>query len=123
MSWDVVVRIAWLLLAALHGPPAAVAARPSLVQRLYGEDTSGTTGTLLVHRGMLFLALFVVALWAAFDPAVRRMSAVAMAISMVGFLLLVLRTGTWTGTLRSIALADLVGMIPLALVCWDALRR
>jgi hypothetical protein len=72
---------------------------------------------------MVFLALFVVALWAAFDPAVRRMSAVAMAISMVGFLLLVLRTGTWTGTLRSIALADLVGMIPLALVCWDALRR
>ena len=117
---ETLTRLAWIALAAVHLPPAAVLAAPGLARRLYGVDPEGAAGVLIVHRGALFLALAALALWAAFDPALRRAASVALGLSIVGFLILYLRAGAPPGALRTIALADAAALVPLAWAGWRA---
>ena len=117
---ETLVRISWALLALLHLMPALVLAKPGLVQSLYGAEPSGDVGVLLVHRGALFLAVLLAALYALFSPDARRLASLVVAISMVGFLLVYLRAGMPAGELRKIAVADAVGLLPLAIVMWGA---
>ena len=113
-------KIAWTLLAALHIGPALPAVLPQTIKRLYDVDPSGTIGTLLIHRGVLFLAIAIAALYAIFDPGVRPLSALLLTLSMVGFLIHYLRAGMPDSALRKIAVLDLIGLIPLAWVSWQA---
>ncbi len=113
---EVVTKVAWLLLALIHASPAMVFFAPRLIERLYSTPAEGPVVALLVHRGALFLAIFVAALYAAFDPHARRLAAIVVAISMVAFLWVYWRAGMPQGALRTIALVDLVGLLPLALV-------
>jgi len=76
----------------------------------------------LVHRGALFLALVVVAMFAAFDPAARPVGSIVMAISVVGFLVVYARAGMPVGVLRTVALVDLAALAPLAFVAFHAWR-
>ena len=117
---EMLTRAAWIALAAVHLPPAAVLFVPGLADRLYGVDPHGAAGVLIVHRGALFLALATLALWAAFDPALRRAAGLALGLSILGFLTLYLRAGAPTGALRTIALADAAALVPLAWVGWRA---
>ena len=117
---ETLTRAAWVALAAIHLPPAAILVAPDLARRLYAVDPDGAAGILIVHRGALFLALVVIALWAAFDPALRRATSVAVAISVVGFVLLYARAGLPAGALRTIAIADLLALMPLAWAGWRA---
>lgn len=119
---DLVTRLSWLLVAALHAAPALVALRPQLVRTLYDIDPAGDLGTLIVHRGFLFLAVFVVAGLAAFDPQARRAAGIVCAISMIGFLIVYFQAGLPEGALRKIAVADLIGLAPLSVVLWTAWR-
>lgn len=119
---EITTKIAWLLLAAAHASPAAVLFRPGLMEQLYGTSPEGATGLLLTHRGAVFLAILVASTWAAFDPSVRRMAAVLVAISVVGFLLLYARAGLPDGPLRKIAIVDSLALAPLLLVAWGAWR-
>lgn len=116
------IKCAWLLLAAIHAPPAAVGFAPALVTRLYGVDPDGTLGLLITHRGVLFLAIVAAALFATFDPAVRRAACVIVAISMVGFLALYALGGMAPGSLRTIAVLDAAAMFPLIFVATMAWR-
>ena len=118
---NLVLRVCWLALAVVHIVPAAVLVRPDLIERLYAISPTGPSGVLLAHRGAAFLALAIIAAWAAFDPAVRRLGSIALAVSVVGFLILYLRAGS-PAALRSIAIADLVALLPLAVVTWAAWR-
>ncbi len=115
-------KCAWLLLAAVHAPPAAVAFAPELARRLYGVDPNGTLGLLVVHRGVLFLAIVATALFATFDHNVRRAASVIIAISMVGFLALYALGGMPAGSLRTIAVLDAAAMAPLIFVAAIAWR-
>jgi hypothetical protein len=115
-------KTAWIMLALIHAAPAAAAFAPALVRRLYRVDPSGDLGVLLVHRGVLFLAVLAVALLAVFDAGARRAASLVVAISVVGFLLVYLRAGAPAGPLRSIALVDAAALIPLAVVLWAAWR-
>lgn len=119
---EIATKIAWFLLAAVHVSPAAVLFRPSLVQQLYGTSPDGPTGLLLTHRGATFLAIVVAALWAAFDPSVRRLAAVLVAVAIVSFLLLYVRAGLPDGPLRKIATVDAFALAPLLFVLWNAWR-
>lgn len=85
--------IAWCLLAAVHLPPAAVAVAPRLTDTLYGVAPDGSAGVLLVHRGVLFAALVAVSALAALDPEARRAAALAVGLSVVGFLAVYARAG------------------------------
>jgi hypothetical protein len=119
---EIATKIAWFLLAAVHVSPAAVLLRPSLVQQLYGTSPDGPTSLLLTHRGATFLAIAVAAIWAAFDPSVRRMAAVLVGIAVISFLLLYVRSGLPAGPLRRIAAVDALAVVPLLFVLWNAWR-
>ncbi|MBX2799957.1 MAG: hypothetical protein KTR31_19915 [Myxococcales bacterium] len=119
---EIWTRLAWAALALLHVPPAAVAVAPSLTERLYGADPHGEIGILVVHRGVLFAAVAVLAAWAVLDPGVRRSAAVMMALSVCGFLAVYARAGFPPGPLRTIALADTAALLPLAVVVVAAFR-
>lgn len=108
-------RLLWLILAAGHLLPAVPIVRPAMLATLYGVAPGGELGLLMRHRAMLFLAVVVVAAWAAFDPAVRGLAAVVLAISIGGFLLFWL-TGGMPAGLRTIAIVDAVLVPVLAAV-------
>ncbi|MEL6371778.1 MAG: hypothetical protein AAFY84_10015 [Pseudomonadota bacterium] len=119
---EISVKIAWALLAVLHVMPALSAFVPGLIERLYGVSPDGEIGTLLVHRGVLFFAVLMVAVVAIFHVPSRRLASIVLMISMIGFLIVFWRAGMPTGDLRKIAITDAVGVLPLAYVCLNAWR-
>jgi len=114
-----VERISWLVLALIHALPAFAFLRPSMIAKLYGVAAGSETFLLLHHRAALFAVVLLLCVWSAFDPATRKLASVAVAVSMISFLWLY-----WSGgsppSLRSIAIADLVGLPFLAYVAWKA---
>ncbi len=117
---ELLTKIAWGLLALVHVAPAAVLLRPSLAQQLYGVSPTGEAGVLIIHRGALFLAIVALAVWAAFDDGARRAASLAVAISVIGFLIVYWRAGMPAGALRTIAIADMIAIVPLAFVVFAA---
>lgn len=120
---EILVKLAWAALAAIHASPAAVVLAPRLTRTLYGVDPQGGLGLLITHRGALFAAIVALCVVAAFDVGARRAASVAVAISVVGFLLLYARAGAPDGALRTVALVDLVALAPLLIVSADAALR
>jgi hypothetical protein len=114
-----VERIAWSMLALIHAMPALALFRPALLTRLYGAVPGDGSYLLLQHRAALFLVVMIVAVWAAFDPAVRRLAVAAIGVSMLSFLMLYVGAGR-PPALRTIAMADLAGVVPLLFVAWGA---
>ena len=117
---EIVVKISWALLGVLHVMPSLVLFSPGLVEKLYSVDPSGDVGILLTHRAAMFFTVVVVSVFAIFDPSTRRLASLVVAISMTGFLIVYARAGMPTGALRSIAIADLVGLLPLFIVLFAA---
>ena len=113
-------QIAWALLAIIHLGPALPTLMPRLVERLYAVPANGETGLFLVHRGVLFAAILLIAVFAIFDPSVRRLASLALAVSMLGFLVLYLRAGAPKNSLRKIAVIDAIGLLPLGWVLVQA---
>ena len=114
-------RLAWLLLALLHAPPALALVRPAMIGTLYGVGGDSPAFPLLQHRAALFAAVMLICLWAMADPRVRRLASVACAISMISFLLLYGLAGA-PPALATIALADLLFLPVLAFAGWRAFR-
>jgi hypothetical protein len=112
-------RVAWGALALIHALPALALFNPGLISRLYGVAPGDGFFLLLQHRAALFLCILILCLWAAADPGVRRAGSVVVAVSMLSFLVLWLGAGR-PAALTSIAVADLIGLLPLALVTWKA---
>ncbi len=119
---ELLTKLAWALLALIHLAPAAVVFRPSLTKKLYKIDPSGDLGVLITHRGALFLAIFAACLAGTLDPAARKALSIVVAISVVSFLWLYVRAGLPTGPLKTIALVDIIGLMPLLWVLWSAWR-
>jgi hypothetical protein len=111
----------WLVLAAIHFLPALAFFRPATLTTLYGVAADDQLYLLMQHRAALFLAVFVACLWAAFMPEGRKLAVVIVAVSMLSFLVLYAMAGAPEG-LRTIAIADLVGLPALAGVAWFAFR-
>lgn len=114
------VRIAWSLLALIHAPPAVAFAAPNALRRLYGIAPEGDIGALMSHRGALFLALVALCALAVVDPSSRRAASLAVAISVVSFLVVYARHGLPPGPLRAVAGADAVALLPLVVVLVEA---
>lgn len=109
--------LAWAALALIHAMPALAFFNPGLISRLYGVAAGDGSFLLLHHRAALFLCVLILCLWAAVDPGVRRAGSVVAAVSMLSFLWLWQAAGR-PPALKTIAIADLVGLAPLALVTW-----
>jgi hypothetical protein len=114
------VKVSWFILVGLHLLPAVSAFSSSVLQRLYGLAPTGDLVVLLAHRGVLFCAVALACLFGALDPMARRSGSVIVGVSMLGYLVLYLRAGAPHGPLRSIAIADAIGLLPWAVVVWDA---
>lgn len=112
-------KLFWMVLAAIHLLPAMAFFRPEMIGRLYGVERGSPAFLLLHHRAALFLAILVLCLWAAFDPASRRVASIGVGVSMISFLILYSLAGS-PAPLRNIALADLAGLPFLAFVTWKA---
>lgn len=115
-------RILWLLLAAIHIPPALAFFRPALLRQLYGVEPGSGSALLLQHRAALFLMVVAICVSAALDPTSRRIAVVAAGLSMGSFLLLFVSAGL-PAALRSIAIADMVGLLLLAFLATNAFGR
>lgn len=113
-------RIAWIVLALIHLAPGVAALIPGTITRLYGVPEQGAVGLLLQHRSVLFATIVVACIWAAIDTNVRQIAAVTTAISVIGFLVIYALHGLPAGSLRPIAWADLIALVPLAYVGWRA---
>ena len=117
---DTFNRLAWILLAAIHAPPAMAAFMPGMMGKLYGVAPQGEVGLMLAQRAFLFLAVAFGCLWGALDAEARRPLSVIVMISIVGFLILYIAAGTPPGPLRRIALVDAAALAPLAWVLLQA---
>jgi hypothetical protein len=116
---DIAVRIGWGLLALVHLMPALAFFRPGQMATLYRVNADNPLFSLMHHRAALFVVIFILCLWAMVDPAVRRLAAVGVGFSMLSFLLIYWRAGQPTA-LKTIAMVDLIGLLPLAFVAWAA---
>jgi hypothetical protein len=120
LRMEIAMKAGWLLLAAIHVTPAAVVIVPGLVQKLYGVDGGQDVGLLLVHRGVMFLGVVVVCVFASFRPDARPAASILAGISVLGFLVVYAAAGFPPGALRKIAMVDAVAVGPLAFVAWTA---
>jgi hypothetical protein len=111
--------ISWLALALIHATPALAFFRPALITKLYRLDAGSPLFLLFQHRAALFVVIFVICLWAAFDPGSRRLASVAVGISMISFVVLWRMAGS-PPALRTIAVTDIVGLPFLAFVAFKA---
>ena len=111
--------LSWLILAAIHALPALALFQPSIIERLYGVASHDTAFLLLQHRAALFLVVVILAVWAAFDPGIRRAASVCVGGSMISFLVLYWGAGA-PPSLKSIAIVDLAGIPFLAFVAWKS---
>jgi predicted ABC-type exoprotein transport system permease subunit len=119
---EISIKISWLLIALIHATPSLTLFKPEMIETLYGVQSDGDLKTMLLHRGALFFAVLVVAIFAMFEPNARRAATLIAGISMVGFLLLYAKAGLPDGPLRKIAVADFIGLAPLIWAGWQAFR-
>lgn len=112
-------RLCWTVLVLIHASPIAAFFAPSMLGRLYGVDAASDVALLLQHRGALFALVVIACIWAAFDPSVAKLAVVISAVSMLSFLVLYVGAGMPAG-LRTIAIADMVGLPFLAFLGWRA---
>ncbi len=114
------VSLAWLALALVHTPPALATVSARLRRRMYGVESSGPLDLILVHRGVLFLGVASVCVFAAFSVEARPAAVLIVAISLLGFLIAYALTGA-PQRLRTIALVDAAALVPFGLVALDIL--
>lgn len=116
------LKIAWLVLAAVHATPALAFFRPATLTALYRLDNSNPLFLLMHHRAALFVAVFALCLWSAFDSQPRRAAVVVTGISMLSFLALYFLNDC-PKPLTTIAMVDLVGIPFLFFVAWKAFSQ
>lgn len=116
--------LAFAVVGAIHLMPVAPVFVPESLQRLYGIAPGDTTLLVLMrHRALLLAVVGLLCLWATWTPAVRPAALLAAAINVAGFLGFYVLYGSPAGALRTIAIADLVALPPLAFAAWTTLAR
>lgn len=98
-------------LALIHILPAIAVLFPGRLSILYGFDASDSVlTTLLQHRALLFGLVAGALIWAIFLPSVRWPVLIGTIISMAGFIVIAAARGETGGALRSIVVADIIGL-------------
>jgi hypothetical protein len=116
--------LAFAVVGAIHLMPVAPVFVPETLSRLYGIAPSDSTLLVLMrHRALLLALVGILCLWASWAPGVRPAALLAAAINVVGFLGFYALYGNPAGALRTIAIADLIAVPPLAFAAWMTLAR
>lgn len=118
------IPILYGLLALIHILPAMAVLAPARLSSLYGFDAGDSVlTTLLQHRALLFGILAAALIYAAFNASVRWPVLVGAVVSMGGFIVIAIMRGETGGALRTIVIADIIGLIiaaVAALLLWRA---
>jgi hypothetical protein len=121
---DMWTALAFAVVGAIHLMPVAPVFVPETLGRLYGiAPTDSTLLVLMRHRALLLALVGLLCLWASWAPPVRPAALLAAAINVVGFLGFYALYGNPAGALRTIAIADLVALPPLAFAAWTTIAR
>jgi len=116
--------LAFAVVGAIHLMPIAPVFVPETLTRLYGITPGDTTLLVLLrHRALLLALVGILCLWAIWSAPVRQAALLAAAINVVGFLSFYALYGSPAGALRTIAVADLVALPPLAFAAWSTFGR
>jgi len=116
--------LAFAVVGAIHLMPVAPVFLPETLSRLYGIAPDDSTLLLLMrHRALLLALVGLLCLWASWWTPVRPAALLAAAINILGFLGFYALYGNPAGALRTIAIADLVALPPLAFLAWATLVR
>ena len=120
----IALPLAFAIVGAIHLMPVAPVFLPETLQRLYGIAPTDTTMLVLMrHRALLLALVGILCLWACWWMPARPAALLAAAINVVGFLGFYALYGNPAGALRTIAIADLVALPPLAFAAWTTLGR
>ena len=112
------------IVAAIHLLPIGPVFAPDLLSRLYGiQPTDETLLVLMRHRALLLALVGILCIWATWSIPIRQAALLAAAINVFGFLGFYVLYGSPSGTLRTIAIGDLVAIPPLAFAAWTTLVR
>jgi hypothetical protein len=110
-------------LALIHALPAFALIAPGKLSALYGfAPGDQTLTTLLQHRALMFGVLAAALLYAALIPATRWPVLIGAVASMGGFIAIAAARRELSGALRSIVLADIIGLLIAALAAFTLLR-
>lgn len=110
-------------LALIHALPALAVLMPSRLSALYGFQAGDPVmSTLLQHRALLFGILAAALVYAIFRADVRAPVLIGAIVSMGGFLLIAFSRGAGSGALRSIVIADIIGLILAAIAAFTLLK-
>ena len=124
MSIIALVPLAFAIVAVIHLLPIAPVFFPQTLTRLYdiapGDDT---LLVLLRHRAVLLALVGILCLWAAWSAPMRPAALLAAAVNIAAFLGFYALYGNLTGSLRTIAIFDLIAIPPLAFAAWGTLVR
>jgi hypothetical protein len=116
--------LAFAVVGAIHLMPMAPVFVPETLSRLYGVTPTDTTLLVLMrHRAVLLGLVGILCLWAVWWPPVRPAALLAAALNIVAFLGYYALYGNPAGALRTIAIADLIALPPLAFAAWTTLVR
>jgi hypothetical protein len=115
--------LAFAVVATIHLIPIGPVFAPELLTRLYGIKPDDETPLVLMrHRALLLGLVGILCLWAIWSAQVRPAALLAAAINVVGFLAFYALYGNPAGALRTIAIGDLVAVLPLTYAAWVTLR-
>ena len=116
--------LAFAVVGAIHLMPVAPVFVPETLSRLYGIAPDDSTLLVLMrHRALLLALVGLLCLWASCWAPVRPAALLAAAINVLGFLGFYALYGNPAGALRTIAIADLTALPPLAYAAWVTLLR
>ena len=116
--------LAFAIVGAIHLMPIAPIFVPETLSRLYGIAPGDSTLLILLrHRAILLALVGILCLWASWSVQVRPAALLAAAINVMGFLGFYALYGNPSGALRTIAIADLIALPPLAFAAWTTLAR
>jgi hypothetical protein len=116
--------LCFAVVGIIHLLPIAPVFAPDTLTRLYGVAPDDATQLLLLrHRALLLALVGALCVWAAWVPAIRPAALVAAGLNIAGFLAFYALYDAPPGPLRTIALADLVALPPLAVAAWSTLSR
>ena len=124
MSISILVALAFAVVGAIHLLPIAPVFYPQTLTRLYGiAPGDDTLLVLLRHRAVLLALVGILCLWAAWSAPMRPAALLAAAVNIAAFLGFYALYGNLTGSLRTIAIFDLIAIPPLAFAAWGTLVR
>ncbi|MEM9600201.1 MAG: phosphopantetheine adenylyltransferase [Pseudomonadota bacterium] len=113
------IPILYGLLALIHILPAMAVLAPARLSSLYGFDAGDSVlTTLLQHRALLFGILAAALIYAVFNASVRWPVLIGAVVSMGGFIVIAMMRGETGGALRTIVIADVIGLIIAALAAF-----